>query len=381
MDVDELGEESLLAEARAQTGLSDFGGDDFREGLAVLLETYQRAGLTPAGRRRTRERLVALLANRLRIAEAFRRHPEVREREIRRPVFLTGLPRTGTSALFNLLAVDPASRPLLLWEAIHPDPCEGLAPGATDPRLLALREHYRRERERNPEFTAIHYMDADLPEECVLLLAHAFRDVQMGIEPLLSPYREWFLAQDLHAPYRYYRDLLRLLDWQRPGERWLLKTPAHLWALDVLVELFPDACIVQTHRDPLEILPSYCSMIAALSSIRERFDPKELGPTVLEFLAGSLERGLAVRERSDPRRFHDVDYRAFLAAPIECVERIYHAFQLELRPETADAMRRHVRENPQGKHGVHRYALADFGLDPETVGRRLDPLLRLGAGG
>jgi hypothetical protein len=160
-----------------------------------------------------------------------------------------------------------------------------------------------------------------------------------------------------------------MLDWQRPGERWLLKSPAHLWALDVLVETFPDACIVMTHRDPCEILPSYCSMLASLMSIREAFEPAELGPAVLEYLALSLERGLAARARLDARRFHDVGYRAFLAAPLETAAGIYAAFGLGEPPR--EALRRHVDENPQDRHGAHRYSLEEYGLTRDAVRGRL----------
>jgi Sulfotransferase family len=362
----------LLAEARAQAGLEDFGDPSFREGLDVLVETYATtARLSPAGRKRTRRRLVQLLATRLRVQAAWQRHPEVRALEIRRPVYLTGLPRTGTSALFNLLGADPHHRPLLLWEGLFPDPLEGLAPGAPDPRREALRKLNERDRAKNPEFDKIHYVTVDMPEECVLLLAHTFCDAQMGIEPLMEPYAGWFQRQDLRASYRYYADLLRLLQWQRPGERWLLKSPAHLWALDVLVELFPDACLLWTHRSPLEMLGSYCSMMAMLMNIRESFDPKELGPTVLEYLARSLERGLAARERIDAGRFFDVDYRAFVADALGTVRRAYEHFGLELDPAASAALETWAREHPQGKHGAHRYSLEEYGLSAEAARERL----------
>jgi hypothetical protein len=368
----EFSEESVLEEARQTAGLSHFGNDGFREGLRVLLETYDNtAGFNEKGRRRNRRRVVQLLATRLRIEAAFEKHPEIRERQIRRPVYLTGLPRTGTSALFNLLGKDPAARPLLLWEGIFPDPLDDLEPGQTDPRLEALRAHYERGRENNPEFTKIHFTAADQPEECVMLLAHTFCDVQMGIEPLMEPYAEWFQKQDLRTAYAYYLDLLKMLDWQRPGDRWLLKSPAHLWALDVLVELFPEPCILLTHRDPVEIIPSYCSMMAALMKARESLNPKELGPTVLEYLARSLERGLEARDRCDPARFLDVSYRQFVDNPMAVVERIYAHFELDLPPEAEALMRDHVSAHPQGQHGGHAYDLAEFGLTPQAVKTRL----------
>jgi hypothetical protein len=162
-----------------------------------------------------------------------------------------------------------------------------------------------------------------------------------------------------------------MLDWQRPGERWLLKSPAHLWALDVLVGLFPDACIIQTHRDPVQIIGSYCSMIVMLMRGREAVDPREIGPTVLEYLARSVERGMAARDKLGPARFVDISYRQFVKDPMNAVQRIYGAFQLELRPRTVDAMHRHIAKHPQNKHGAHTYTLADYGLTAETVATRL----------
>jgi len=238
----ELDAERLLADAVEQSaGLSDFG-EGYRENLDALLDMYRStARLSAAGRKSTRRRLLSLLKNRLQIARALERAPEIRARKLARPMYIVGLPRTGTSALFNLLACDAASRPLLYWEGLHPEPGPPVAPGEIDPRLLATRADLERAYAKNPEFRAVHHVRADGPEECVALLSHTLGSVQMGVEPMISPYREYFERQDQRANYRYYADLLRLLDSQRPGRRWLLKSPAHLWALAPLVEQFPDA--------------------------------------------------------------------------------------------------------------------------------------------
>jgi hypothetical protein len=218
----DLSFDGLLEDARAATGLEDFGDRSFEEGLGVLLATYEAAGLRPGGRKRTRARLLQLLANRLKIERAWARLPDVRARPLRRPVYLTGLPRTGTSTLFNLLACDAASRPLLLWEGVCPDPLDldgggqAAQSGEPDPRMQMIQAGLDADRARNPDFDKIHFARADGPEECVLLLAHTFRDVQLGIEPLMQPYGAWFETQDLAGPYAYYAGLLRLLDWQRP---------------------------------------------------------------------------------------------------------------------------------------------------------------------
>jgi len=364
--------EELLAEARAETGLDDFGDPRFVEGLRVLARTLETtAGLTDKGRRSNRKRLLRLLGTRLRVEAALARHPGIRERTIDRPMFLTGLPRTGTSATFNLLGMDPAARPLLLWEGTFPDPLEGLAPGAEDPRHLAMRDHFARMREKNPDFTRIHFADADTPEECVIPMAITFENVHNGIEVLMEPYASWFRERDLGPQYVYYREILKMLDWQRPGERWLLKSPAHLWALDVIVDVFPDCCIVLTHRDPLEAIASYCSMMETLLASQGCSPQPHLGETVLDFCATSLERGYAVRDAADPARFFDLRFDDFVADPMAKVRAIYDHFGLPLSAAAEEAMARHVRDNPRGKHGTHEYDLVRYGLTPEAVRERL----------
>jgi len=360
-------EEAALAAAREATGLADFGGNDFRDGLRVLLETYDStAGLSDKGRYMNFKRVVDLLSTRLRAQQAFELHPEIRDREIHGPIYLTGLPRTGTSALFNLLGMDPKSRPLYLWEALAPDPVEGLPEGEPDPRYLEMKETYARAREKNPDFTKIHYADADTPEECVLLLGASFENVHNGIEVLMEPYQSWFQKQDLRASYAYYRDLLKMLDWQRPGERWLLKSPAHLWAVDVLVELFPDCCIVVTHRNPLEVIASYCSMMEMLFRVRGCSPQPNLGPNVLEYLARSLESALAARDR-DPDRFIDIRFDDFAADNMAVIRQVYSHFALPLSAEAEATMSAHVRDNPRGKHGAHQYDLEKYDLTAARV--------------
>ena len=378
----EFSYDRVLSDACDAAGLEDFGDPGFREGLRMLLETYDTtAGFSEKGRKRNYKRLVSLLATRLRVEEAFRKHPEIRERVLSKPVVLTGLPRSGTSALFNLLGADPAARPLRLWEAIFPDPLEGVEPGSSqsesqsDPRRDAIEAHYARARESNPEFTKMHYTSADTPEECVLLMAYEFCDVQMGIEVMMEPYASWFRRQDFRRTYRYYHDLLKMLDWQRPGDRWTLKAPAHMWAIDVLVESFPDVGIVWTHRNPLECTASICSMTAQLMAAREGLDLQQLGPVVMDFYATSLERGLAAREALDPGRVIDVRYTDFVTDSFTQAERIYRHFELPMEAPVVKALREHVDAHPQGEHGSHDYALSEYGLTKQSVLERFAPYI------
>jgi hypothetical protein len=363
-------EAAILAEARAAAKLDDFGGADFLPGLRALLGCYDAPAWSEKGRTRNRRRLVNLLTTRLRVEAALARNPEILARSVRQPVVLTGLPRSGTSALFSLLGADPAARPLRLWETQCPDPI-ALPPGTPDPRRAAIDAYYAQGREKRPEFTKIHFTSADTPEECVLLHAYAMHGVQMGVEVFVEPYASWYQGQtaDLRGLYAYQKRLMQLLDWQRPGERWLLKAPAHLWGLDALIATFPDVAIVWNHRDPIACIASACSMTQALMATLD-FDPKQLGPAVLEFYARSLDRALAVREKADLARFFDVPYAEFTSDPLACAERIYAHFALPLPESTRAALRAFAAENPEGKHGRHEYDLARYGLAAERVRAR-----------
>jgi hypothetical protein len=365
----QFAEVHLLAEACAEAGLSDFGSGH-RDGLRMLLRTYDENPFHERGRARNRRQLVRWLVTRLRVIEAWRRHPEIRARAIRRPWFSTGLPRSGTSALFNLLAADPSARALRNWEARIPEPLEGLAPGAPDPRRAALADSYERGRAQHRDFGAMHYTSVDTPEECVLLQGSSFSCVQTGVEVMLEPYASWYRTQPLAELYAYYADLLRLLDWQRPGERWLLKSPAHLWGIRELFASFPDASIVWSHRDPIASIASICSMSHLLMRAWMDVDARELGPRVLDFYATSLERGLAARDDCDPARFVDVHHDEIAADPIAVVDRIYARFERPLDRAARDAIECHARAHPKGEHGEHAYRLEDYGLTPASVHRR-----------
>lgn len=366
--------DDLLDDARRSAGLDDFGQGDFREGLAVLLETYRANGYDDDGMRQVRNRIVSLLAERLRIEDGFARHPEIRDVPIAAPMYLTGLPRTGTSALLSLLATDPAMRPMALWEGMNPAPLPGAPRKEDDPRYVRLEKYLDRVYSRSPGFGAIHHTTPDTPEECIHLLNHTFEDVQFGVEVLMEPYASWFRNRDHHAAYRYYADLLRMLQWQRPGERFLLKSPAHLWALDVLVEMFGDCSIVVTHRDPVESVASYCSMMETLMAGREVGGP-ELGPAVLEYLAASMDHAMSCRRHIDPARIIDVSYRDLIADPLGAVRSIYGHFGMTVTDDLDRALSAHAAAHPRGAHGQHEYALDRYGLSAAAVRERFSEYL------
>jgi hypothetical protein len=367
-----LSETSLLDRARRETGLSDFGDEGFREGLRVLLESYERdASLHTLGRLRARNDCTRLLSSALRIQRDLKRHPEILDERIRQPIFILGLPRTGTTLLHNLLAADPAHRSLRTWECLRPSPPPDASTLESDPRRAEAERGLASLAKLAPELAAIHKVEAAGPAECVALLRISFRTMAFETSYHVPGYSEWLDRQDMRPVYATYREVLQLLQWRCPGERWSLKSPAHLFALDALLEHFPDACIVQTHRDPSVAIASQCSLVAVLRAVSsDAVDPHAIGRDVPERFARGMERAMTVRETADPTRFYDVHYRDLLVDPLGVVRALYRNFGLELSDEAARRQRAWLAANPQGKHGSHQYAPEDFGLDAATQSRR-----------
>lgn len=369
-----LDEGALLARATRTTGLDDFGGDAFREALRRLLDAFEReAGLTLLGRVIARNDVVRLLENRLRMVETRRRHPEIEAGAIRRPIFIVGLPRTGTTILHELLAEDPANRVPMTWEVMHPWPPPERATYETDPRIARVESHFSGVDRLLPGFKSMHPMGARLPQECVALTAHDFASMIFSTTHRVPGYHAWLDAADLRPVYASHRRQLQYLQWRCPAERWVLKSPGHLWALDALLTIYPDALIVQTHRDPLQVIASLTSLVTLLRSMAsDRIDPLAIAEEWTRRLAAGLERSMAVRAAGLPAtaRIFDMHFSDFIRDEIGMVRRIYTHFGLALAPEAEARMRRFLAENPRDKHGAHRYTLAAAGLDPAVERRR-----------
>jgi hypothetical protein len=376
-----LDEASLLAAARRTAEREDFVDESFRDPLRRLLASLEtEARLHPLGRMLVRQSLVRALVNRLRLEELSAKHPEIREQRVTAPVFIVGLQRTGTTLLHRLLTCEPALRPLLSWEALNPAPfpaTRGLweprtRPGR-DPRMRLAETAERGLRYLAPEFFAIHPVEAHAPEEDVLLLDLTFMSPTADATQRVPSYSAWLRDTDQRPAYHYFRRIIQLLLWQRPG-RWLGKTPHHLENLDVLLDVFPDAKIIQTHRDPLRVVASFCSMMAHGRAIfSDHVDPREVGATLGDRAVRAVTRAIAVRERAAPDSFLDVAYADTLADPLKEIRRIYDFLGLSLAPETEASMQRWLAANPQDKRGVHRYRLEDFGLDRAELDRRFEP--------
>ncbi len=359
---------------------------EFREGLAALAGDLDReANLNFVGRLAARQDMLRLLGAQKRILEELDRRPEAADERIQRPVFVVGLPRTGTTILLALLSQDPAHRPLLFWEGLDPVPPRR----GSDRRLQKARAAIRSFEYLSPHYQSIHPMGADLPEECVLLFMPFFATPQFDFQYRVPGYINWLTKRGLGGAYRRYRDQLRLLQYyDRPhsgheskntsgdersvAKRWLLKDPAHLLGLDHLVDLFPDACIIQTHRDPLKSLPSNCSLYAHSRILfSDRVDAHELGTYVAEGIwPRALDVALEARESLPAQSFFDLHYADFMKDPIRAIERIYHHFGLDLLESTKESMRSYLARHPRAGDRVHSYSLGQFGLDPAAQRKR-----------
>jgi hypothetical protein len=307
------------------------------------------------------------------MADARRRHPDIEQEEIRRPIFIVGLPRTGTSILHELLAQDPANRVPMSWEVMHPWPPPERATYDTDPRIEQVDRHLAGVDRLIPGFKAMHPMGARLPQECVALTAHDFASMIFSTTHFVPSYQRWLEGADLRWVYAAHRRQLQYLQWRCKGERWVLKSPGHLWALDALLAVYPDAGIVQTHRDPVKVIASLVSLITVLRSMAsDGVDPLALGLEWTDRLAKGLERSMATRARDLPAgsRVFDMHFGEFMRDEIGMVRRIYAHFDTTLGAEAEAAMRRFLAANPHDKHGRHRYTLAAAGLDPAVESRR-----------
>lgn len=373
---------ALLHAARGRTGLEDFGDEGFVPALERLVAAMRdEARLSPTGHVIQHTRLVEALCTRLRLRALERAHPELETQELPPVVVIAGVQRTGTTKLHRLLAADPETRALRSWEALDPVPRPGEARGQGHRRQRRARLAQGVLAYLAPDFFAVHPVEAEAPEEDVLLLDLSFMSQTPEATLHVPSYAGWLETQD-HAPaYALLQRLLRVLTWQRPGRRWVLKTPEHMEHLDALLAAFPGATVVWTHREPLETMASFCSMVAHGRGVfSDHVDPHEVGRHWLRKVRRMGLHALDVRRRH-PERFVDVAYGELVRDPLGQIERIYGALGEPLPERARAAMAVLDARDVQHRHGVHRYALADFGLTREDVDRELGFLRGIAATG
>jgi hypothetical protein len=362
----------LMATASRRSGLEDFGDLSFIPALEVLVNGLEsEARLSQIGRIATRVEILNGLTRRLQITDYRKQRPEVAEQRIERPLFVLGLPRTGTTILYELLAQDPIHRAPMSWEVAYPLPPAQAATFETDARIAKVDKEFGQLDRLAPGFKAMHEIGANLPQECVALFAAHFLSDQWSAAYCLPSYRRWSLTQDMSAVYRWHRQYLQHLqvDYARP--RWVLKTPAHLAYLKALTTEYPDAAIVWTHRDPMDVMASLSSLVCTLrGAFSDHIDPAGFAAQEVEYFSSVLAMGVTQRRAmsDEASRFFDVSFRTILSDPLSAVDAIYRHFGFELSDHARDRMQRYLRARPRDKHGKHVYSPEQFGLSQQRQG-------------
>jgi len=349
--------QALRERAMRKSGLVDFGEEaSFSEGLNVLCRSVEDdARLSLAGRLAFRDYIVRALVNRLRYVHARAVEPEVQDVALVPPIIVMGLPRSGTTFLHHLLACDPAARPLRLWELMEP-----IAGPGRDKRRQRTAKVLSRAKWMDKTLDAKHHFDADHPEECVLLLDPTFLSASFWVFAPVHGYLKWLRGQDLNEAYGAYRWYLQRFQRETPTQRLVLKAPAHTAAVEALLRAVPNARLVQTHRDPISVVPSANSLVLSLHAmVSDGLDVERMCKTNLEHLEHLVE--VSQRARARTSSWVDVRYSRLVRDPIGCVRRIYDRLELVVSDEMVDRMERHLASRPKDKFGKHAYSARDVG--------------------
>jgi hypothetical protein len=362
----------VLAEARERTGLYDFGPADFGDGLAVLCEAIDdEARLNELGELAVRDTVVNSLANRLRVFDWIRNHPEVVRERIEAPVVVIGMFRAGTTFMSQLLDQDPRNRALLRWEASDSAPPPSRANFRSGPRVDAARLSNDMLEELNPRMKAIHHEEADGPTECIAVMSQDFKSLSWEAIANVPAYSRWLLAIDQRSAYEYHRSTLQVLQSGGVRGQWTLKSPHHAIALEALTSVYPDAHLVLLHRDPVVLCASVCSLISTLSGTFSDADHTiYVAKHWTEMLEESVKRIEAFRTAHPEHPIVDVQYADLVRDPLRTVEDLYAACGAELDAGARDAIAAYVSAHPKTEFGTHGYDLAEFGLDAGELAER-----------
>ena len=365
-----LDEDSLINRAIKKAGSSDFGGDGFREGLRRFLASAEsEAELTLLGRVMVQGYVTDNLVNRLKLTEWRKQHDAVAKEKIVAPLFIVGLPRTGTTILHGLLEQDPTNRSPLSWEVQFPVPPATPETWETDPRIAEHQKILDQLFKLVPGFAAMHPMGATMPQECVAVFTMCFMSEQLQVQFNVPSYQAWLDEQDMRPTYEFHRHFLQhAQSGGVQGGRWVLKSPAHLHLIETLLDVFPDARIVHTHRDPIKVCASVASLTATLrGASTDAIDLHEIGRQQLDWWAKLIGRSLEQRRRlrHKSEQFFDVKMSETVSDPLDVVRRMYAHFDYPLTDEVEARMLAFMKENTRDKHGSHTYTPEDFGIDPE----------------
>ncbi|HCS28815.1 MAG TPA: sulfotransferase [Spongiibacteraceae bacterium] len=356
-----LDEQSLIEHACRSTGLTDFGDALWREPFSVYVKSLEdEAQLTLMGRLMARSDIILWLSTRLNVIETLKQHPEILDERIVAPMVIVGLPRSGTSILFELLAQDPDVGVPLIWEALQPCPPPEANTYHSDPRIEQADKLFTQWSRVAPEFASMHEMRGDIPAECGLLMASTFISDHNASLHHTHSYSAWLAQADFLPVYEYHKTILKILQWKNPRKRWLLKAPEHQVHLDTLLKVYPDACIVQTHRDPIKCMASTTSLMGTLYYMRsdqpfnaEMFENIIMGEATaqrLEHVMNQREQGIVPEANIADSRYQDL-----MDDPMACIEGIYEHFSMQLSDRAKSKMQAYLAAKPKGKFGKHSY--------------------------
>ena len=361
-----LDEVSLSNAAIKQTGLTDFGDPHYREGLTRLIESAENdARLHLIGRKVMNALIGMFLVNRLLLVETRKRRPEIFRTPLLPPLVILGLPRSGTTFLHGMLALDPANRSLPAWQAMRP-----IANGDPDRRRQTYHWENKTQSLLIPKLDSMHYSRTDTPEECTLLFGTTFVSAIFSTCAPVYGYQGWLSSQDHLMAYREYLALLQIIQYPDSTRRFTLKSPAHTGSMDSLLSVIPDALIIQTHRHPVPVCNSTNSLIYQMHNlVTEHHDIPRMVNVNIDTLAQWAISSMDARD-SGVATVHDVFYDQLVADPIGTVKRIYDQFNLEWTETFETRLHAYVSAHPQGQHGKHVYSGSDFGLRDEETAER-----------
>ena len=367
---------ALMAAAKSETGLDDFGAGDFEGRLDLLCHAMtDEGGFNSAGILQQHTLILGLLKNRLLVEDLIARHPEILDEEISAPIVICGLPRTGTTHLHNLISADPAIRSLPYWESLEPVLSEAERPAAGEPDP-------RRERTAMalsfldvalPYFNRMHEMTVDHAHEEIQLLAIDFSTMLFETTAPMPSWRDAYRSRDQRPSYAYLRRVLQALQWSRGDTRWVLKSPQHLEQFPALYDTFPDATFVVTHRDPVSVTTSMATMLAYSSRLsRDRVDVESIGHYWADRLELMLRRCAEECDALPAEQTIDVHFDAFMADDMAMVARVYELAGQPLDDAARSAMGAFMADHPRGKFGAIEYDLGQFGLERPALRQQLD---------
>ena len=367
-----LQSEDLLEVAARRTRLLDWGDPWFKEALAALLDSVNAEGkLTFFGRFSLRQFLIGNLGSRLRTIEVLKRFPEIQQQKIHRPIFIIGWYRTGSTHLHNLLALHPDLRAPLFWELRHS--CPSLDPRTADPhkQIRSVRLDGKIHSYLAPGFNAIHSLEADKPEECLHLFDKACAGTTSFFMSEAKSFAGWLLDQGIQHGYEFYKIQLQLLNWLRPGRQWVLKWPYHLWHLETLLDIFPDAIVIHLHRDPCQAIPSVCSLAAAARApFCESIDKTALGEFWLDYYATGLERGLKARQKAGANQIIDIRHPDLQKDPLSVIAQIEKKIKLGESERWIKSIRASLKSRENKVPERHHYDPIQFGLNADQTRER-----------